>query len=260
MSETTNKSVEKFSIQASKKSPQDEVESARILLREGLIEEAKKTLFRVLVQRPEFPPALVLLQEIETLELREIYRDSKKPSRIEVREDAEEVIEALERDLSLRIDDEGLCNEFWIASVAEEPPGPDAGLDARGRFDLGIAFFEMGCFSDALRELTRAEKKIRIEQTFLGDMGVAIAALRAQCLIELDRAFEAKAYLEPILLEPDLGHENKMSLYYAMGLSEQTLGHDSVAAGWFQKIAETDLEFRDVATRLGNLLRQKQSR
>lgn len=256
MSENTNKSTEKFSIQEPKKLPQDEVESARILLREGLLEEAKKTLFRVLVQKQGFPPAVALLQEIEAEELKVIFRDSGIQKKIPAREDPTEILGALERDLGIGHEDNVICNEFWIASTQEGMPG----LDAQERFDLGIAFFEMGCFSDALRELTRAEKKIRIEQTFLGDLGIAVAALRAQCLIELDRAFEAKAYLEPILVEPDLSHENKLNLYYVIGLSEQKLDHPQVAAGWFQKIADTDLDFKDVSTRLGNLLRPKKSK
>ncbi len=256
MSENTNKSVESFSIQASKKAPQDEVESARILLREGLLEEAKKTLFRVLVLKPDFAPAQRLLQDIEAEELKLIFRDSKPRANPPVREDTGLVLEALERDLGFQVEESVLCNEFWIATTQEGAPG----LDARERFDLGIAFFEMGCFSDALRELIRSEKKIRMDQTFLGDLGVAVAALRAQCMIELDRAFEAKAYLEPILLEPDLSHENKLNLYYVMGLSEQKLEHPTVAAAWFQKIADTDLDFKDVSTRLANLLRQKKTK
>jgi len=245
---------EKFDLAEPKASPEEDVESARILMREGLIEEAKKILYRVQARQPDLRKAHELLKEIETLELKDLFREApvSRPKPPKPIEDVDALIESLDRDLGLGLD-EGSAptdpqKEIWKTN---EDPRKD--LDSKARFDLGVAFFEMGCYSDALRELRRAEKKIRIEESFLGELGVATVSLVARCLIHLERAFEAKAYLEPVLTEPDLRHEDKLALYYAMGLIEQKLGHAKRARGWFQKISETDSDFKDVQIRLRQL-------
>ena len=138
-------------------------------------------------------------------------------------------------------------NELW--NVNESP------TTAVGLFDLAVAFYEMGCFGDALRELRRAEKKIRIEESFLGELGVSVVALYAQTLVKLNQPFNAKIYLEPILLEPDLPHEQKIILYYTMGLTAQALEEKSNAKGWFQKVVASDPDFKDVQQRIRLLIK-----
>ena len=81
---------------------------------------------------------------------------------------------------------------------------------------------------DTIRELKRAEKKIRIEESFLGELGISAVALHADALVKLGHSFQAKIYLEPILVEPDLLHEQKIILYYTMGLAEQALEDKSL--------------------------------
>jgi len=229
---------------------QDELESAKILIQENLYEEAKHVLFRLLTRTPDTQSfdnrrARELLKKIEEIEMKELF---SKPSRSKANataEDSDAVISNLENDLQLGSNVESrllMEDEQW--KVDESP------TNARELFDLSIAFFEMGCFSDALRELHRAEKKIRIEDSFLGELGVSIVALTGQTLVQLGQAFNAKIYLEPILMEPDLPHEQKIILYYTMGLIEQALGEKRPAKGWFQKVVETDPDFRDVQQRI----------
>lgn len=239
-----------FSLVETRLLPEDEVESARILLREGLVEESKRTLYRILTRKPDYRPAIDLLKQIETLELKELFREDGSGSshkRLTAIEDVDALIDSLDRDLGLGLKTESESNqkELWNASAVD--------LDSKARFDLGVAFYEMGCYADALRELHRAEKKIRIEESFLGETGLASVSLIAQCLVSLDRAFEAKAYLEPILIEPDLKHEDKLGLYYVMGLAEQALGQPKNALGWYQKINHSDPEFRDVQIKIRQL-------
>ena len=220
-------------------------------MNEGLLDEAKKTLFRVLAHHPEFRPAQVLSKQLEDLEFKEVFKPLRHPEPKTVFEDSHRVIEELERDLGLELESrtQASLQEQWVA----QPASVGAALTAVELYDLGIAFYEMGCYSDALRELNRAEKKIRIQETFLGDLGVAVVALSAQCLIHLGRAFEAKAYLEPIMIEPDLKHEDKLPLYYASGWAEQELGNEKSALNWFKRVAETDDEFKDVNARIAQL-------
>jgi tetratricopeptide (TPR) repeat protein len=251
---------EKFEVGVPKAQPEDEVESARILIREGLVEEAKKLLFRILAHQPSFQSAQELLKKIKELELKALFDEG--PASLDRRkrppiEDIEELIASLDRDLGLNLN--GDQNSETQGEIWNTVKHSHEELNAQTYFDLGVAFSEMGCYPDALRELARAEKKIRIEESFLGEIGVSVVSLSAQCLIQQGRAFEAKVYLEPILTEPDLKHEDKLGLYYVMGLCEQALGNQRGALGWYQKISESDPDFRDVQIKLRQLLANRKT-
>ena len=253
MSENTNK---KFDLEVTRPHDLDEVESARILFQEGLFEEAKKKLFRILSHKPGYPPAKKLLTQIEDVEMKDLFvegRPSRSRGKTPKPENPDQVIEALERDLGLGSSSLGQGEEErWSAvSVKKEKFTPQEHLD------LGIAFIEMECYADALRELLRAEKQIRIEQTFLGEVGVTVVSLIAQCMIPLGRAFEAKSYLEPVLIEPDLKHEDKLCLYYAMAMVELALDSKESALGWFKQVAHIDPDFRDAQMQIRLLIHKK---
>ena len=248
MSENTNENPKKkFSLEVTRVSSTDEVASAKILFQEGLVEEAKKKLYQVLILAPNFKPATQLLEKIlkqeEQVLLESAPRLSSKSNKTKT-ENPDLVLKRLEEDLGIQI--ENLTSigdhENWISK--DEP------LSAKEYFDLGVAFFEMDCFSDAIRELKKAERKIRKEQTFLGELGVAVVALLAESQIRVGKTYEAKSHLEPILSEPDLKHEEKIILFYLMGLIEEDLGHLQESKSWLQKVVNSDPGFRDAQFRL----------
>ncbi len=228
----------------------DELESAKILIQENLFEEAKHVLFRLLTrindpQSLSHRRARELLTKIEAIELNQLMSETSHTKTQKKLEDPTLLITQLEKDLQLYSFDEDAAlfeKEQW--NVEETP------VTAKGLIDLAVAFYEMGCYGDALRELRRAEKKIRIEESFLGELGVSVVALQAQALVKLGYAFKAKIYLEPIVMEPDLLHEQKIVLYYTMGLAEQALEETSTAKAWFQKVVEADPDFKDAQQRI----------
>ncbi len=228
----------------------DELESARILIQENLLEEAKRVLFRLLTRITQtdstaYRRAREMLATIESIEMKALLSIARREKQPPPFDDQTRLIEKLEKDLDLDPVDtleQSFTAEQW--SPAGDP------LSARDLYDLAVAYFEMGCCADAIRELKKAEKKIRMEESFLGELGVSIIALHTQSLIQLDRAFEARIHLEPVLLEPDLPHEQKILLYYLMGLAEQALENKTMAKAWFQKVRESEPGFRDVDTRL----------
>ncbi len=116
--------------------------------------------------------------------------------------------------------------------------------------DLGIAFFEMGCFRDAILELEDALRMIRMGGSELGCAGVAAAALCAEAMVRLGEGFAAKSFLMPVLNEPELRHEEKIPLFYLIGRAEELLGNRNEAKGWFTKVIETDPLYRDAEFRI----------
>jgi tetratricopeptide (TPR) repeat protein len=238
--------VENYSLDVTRTSAIDEVESARILFNEGLIDEAKKRLFRVLTQIPKYEPARKLLAQIDEVELKKLFQHQPTHRRAPPTEDIDAVLATLDRDLGLALEhSEDAAPENWHTEVVGGKI-----LSPRELYDLGIAFHQMGFYTDALRELRRAEKKIRIENSFLDSLGISVVALTAEILTLIGRAYEARAYLEPILTEPDLKHEDKLCLYYEMAIAEDSLHEKARAQSWYQKIMSFDPHFRDVAHRV----------
>jgi tetratricopeptide (TPR) repeat protein len=231
----------------------DDLESARILIQENLLDESKRILFRMLTRISDtnsisYRRAREMLSQIVKIELDELMNKAPRGKRTPRVEDPTRLIHSLEKDLSMEpIDSEMPIMEVEQWSVVGER------LPARELLDLAVAFFEMGCYGDAIRELKKAEKRIRIEETFLGELGVSIVALQAQALIELGQPFDARIYLEPILLESDIPHEQKIILYYSMGLAEQALENKISAKAWLQKVKDTEPNFKDVEQRLRHL-------
>ncbi len=211
---------------------------------------------RVLAHDPHFVLAEKLLKDIQEQELKEIFNFprwvSEKDKKSVPVDDVEQVIAQLTQELG--IGNEGYPAENSKAKFKEVPH-----LPLQEQIDVAIAYFEMDCFSDALRELETVHKRIRIEQSFLGPQGVLVVSLISACLIELNRAYEARAILESVIMETDLAHEDKTILYYQMGCVEQALQKFAPALEWFEKIVAFDPYFKDSRYR-ANLLRSKLSK
>ncbi|NDG84340.1 MAG: hypothetical protein EBX52_04785 [Proteobacteria bacterium] len=235
-----------FSIQERAPTPDEDVDSARILLQEGLLEEAKKLLHKVLIHHPGFVRAVEQLDSVRAEELNLILNRSASVRAPKGRpENPESIIRRLEKDLGVVLLDEAgeldPSRENWVHGHRDSP---------RQAFDLGVAFFEMGCFRDAIIELEDALRSVRITQTELGELGVAAATLCGECLVALGEGFAAKSFLLPIVNEPELGHETKIPLFYMVGRAEELLGNHVEAKTWFKKVIEVDPFFRDAGFRI----------
>lgn len=247
MSENTEeKPNPHFDIQEPKLSAKDEVESAKILVSEGLWDEAKRILHRVLISNPSYARAQSLLKEIQKTELDQILNRSQ-PSGSSGRrlDDPSRVLQRLERDLGIDFS----ANEHGM-DPKQENWFHQTELSSIEGFDLAIAFFEMGCFRDCVRELELALKKVRVQETVLDDHGVAIVALKAEALLLMGEAFDAKVFLAEILIEPEISHESKLPLYYLAGRCEEALGWEGEARAWYLKVIEIDPMFRDANFRI----------
>jgi tetratricopeptide (TPR) repeat protein len=231
------------SLKPEKPTLEDDLESARILFSEGLLEEAKRTLHRMLLVQPNYKRGRDLLDQILKHELEHLYDAAPRAQAKVVVESPDEVIRRLEGDLGLLEGDSVLeaGNENW-------KHGTD--LDARSSLDLGIAFFEMGCYRDAARELQGTLRLVRQSSSELGELGLSAVALYAESLLLLEEAFDAKMLLEPPLSDTGLRHEDKTALYYLMGRVEERLGHRDQAKGWYGKVVQSDPGFRDAEFRM----------
>lgn len=230
------------SLAPEKPSLEDDLESAKILFSEGLLEESKRVLYRMLLHSPQFRKGRELLAQIQKHELEKIHDSHPRTASKSVTEDPDDVIRRLEGDLGINSDSAG-------PDPSLETWAHPSDLDAQSHLDLGIAFFEMGCFRDAERELRAAVRQVLQSSSELGETGLSATALLAESLILLGEAFDAKMLLEAPLSDAGLMHEDKTAIYYLMGRAEEALGHPASAKGWYGKVLQAEPFFRDAEFR-----------
>ena len=253
---------------------EDQMESARILTREGLIDEAKRILRKILIADPHYVVARKALQEIHETELKQIFAPERR--RISVRRktqepmptesEAEELLRTLDRDLQLGIFDQSRSKEpesnHPILSSVEDQEEYARNLEAelksgRGtpfshldRLDLGIAFLEMGLPAVALRQFRAALHSLTPDPMADPEVVLSAKALIAQALIQLGRSFEATLEIQPILRDSEVKATSKVEFLYLMGRAYETQGKDEVARKWFEQVRQIDARYRDVEERL----------
>jgi tetratricopeptide (TPR) repeat protein len=119
--------------------------------------------------------------------------------------------------------------------------------DSATKYDLGIAFQEMGMLDEALEQFRSAlaggDRRREVE--ILNMIGV--------CLGMKGRHGEAiEAYLEA-LRSGSLTPDAAKALQFELGAAHEALGEPGLALGYFQKIAQADPGYRGVAERVSRL-------
>ena len=117
--------------------------------------------------------------------------------------------------------------------------------DFESRYDLGVAFKEMGLLDDAIGEF---QKALRSKTHRLP----AYEAL-GQCFVEQGQFQIAATVLSRALHEPGLDDEKRVGVLYLLAYSCEALQRRGEARSYFQRVYATDINFRDVAARLAAL-------
>ncbi len=117
--------------------------------------------------------------------------------------------------------------------------------DYESRYDLGVAFKEMGLLDDAIAEF---QKALRSKAHRLP----AYEAL-GQCFVEQGRFQIAATVLSRALHEPGLNDEQRIGVLYLLAYSCEALQRWGEARSYFQRVYATDINFRDVAARMAAL-------
>lgn len=117
--------------------------------------------------------------------------------------------------------------------------------DFESRYDLGVAYKEMGLLDDAIGEFQRALRS----QTH------RLAAYEAlgQCFVEQGRFELAATLLARALQDEGSGDEQRIGVLYLLAFSCEARQRFAEARSYFQRVYATDIHFRDVAARLAAL-------
>jgi tetratricopeptide (TPR) repeat protein len=117
--------------------------------------------------------------------------------------------------------------------------------DHEARYDLGIAYKEMGLLEDAIAAFQLAMDAPARRLACLHMMGL--------CALDLGRAADAVAHLEQALSLPDLPSDQRVPLRYDAGRAYAALGDAARARAAFEEVRAADPGFGDVEQELARL-------
>jgi tetratricopeptide (TPR) repeat protein len=226
--------------------------NAKILVGEGLLEDAKRTLRKILKREPGNLTARDRLDEIQKIEIKRLLGNEESPrsSLRRARKNAEAEIDSLaaltelEKEVGLRRDVE---SEFFKTPAERDGfmtmlDDLCQGASAQDRIDLGIGFLEMEFYDIAIRQFETAAKDADLERKARG--------LLATAYLEKGRPFDAMIEIESLIAHQDANPEEKIDYGYLAGKAQETLGHFPAAAHWYRAVYQIDPQYRDTADRL----------
>jgi tetratricopeptide (TPR) repeat protein len=114
--------------------------------------------------------------------------------------------------------------------------------DGEARYDLGVAYYEMGLYNEALAEFEAAARAPGLE--------VRSLEMLASCLLQQGRHSELVELLVPVLAADGHTPRGRLGLQYALGLACEALGDLAQARRHFEEVAQVDSDFKDVQARL----------
>ena len=248
----------------------DIIESAKILMNESLLDDAKKLLHQVLIVAPDHIVARKYLNDIHDEELKQIFGD-RSPSRYQkeenssyLKEDPEQLIRKLDLDLGLGL----FSGSFATAPLSELSLfKDDVELEAYGDriehdlfsapvkdwIDLGIAFLEMDLYPISIRLFSGACRRLTLDSEQNIESALSATSLLALSLIMAGRPYEAASELQPLLMDLDVPNERKAELYYLMGRIYEIMKNAEFAKKFFTQVREIDPAYRDVSSRMKGL-------
>ncbi|RYZ65208.1 MAG: hypothetical protein EOP09_14650, partial [Proteobacteria bacterium] len=185
-------------------SPSDLIANAKILLSEGLFDDAKRLLRKILINDPANAQAPRILEEIQEVEIQKLLQHEEGTSffgRRKADRDLREPLQVLHEladDLHIEIEDHD-DNPFpdgetesqfqsFLATVS-------IGALSRDRLDLGVALMQMQLYDYAVLEFEKVEHDL--------DLQTQAKSLKAFALILGGKPFQALLELDPLIENPE---------------------------------------------------------
>ena len=237
--------------------PPADLEQARVMFREGFLEDAKK-IARAWIRSESssevIHEAQKLLSEIEDSELKQVLRTSGT-SRRKSSQETETVLTTLLSRLQIRPQD--LMSETPFESPEEEI---DFGIrlrkvlppeELKTQLDLLIALREME-FHRAVLVLGRwvHDQAVSKNENILR---VTAKEFLAESWFELGEYVQSRSELESIVMDSDLEESLKINAYFLMGLSFEEEGAIRDAVQWYSRCLVMESDFRDAKDRIRRL-------
>lgn len=234
----------------------DELAEADFFVQNGLFDEAREILQKVLDDVPDSRRANHMLAVANALELGEEppVMGAAAPARPPEDDNAFDLARELDSELGDLGDDLGgipvePTEQVSVDTVlAEFKKGVDkvvAQDDADTHHDLGIAYKEMGLLEDAVGEFQRSSRSPRKEADALYMIGV--------CRMEQGQHKEAGEAFLKAAQSPNATDYQKTAAGYERGVCLQSMGDMAAALDAMRAVAALDATFKDVKQKIAQL-------
>ncbi|PYP93307.1 MAG: hypothetical protein DMG65_01340 [Candidatus Angelobacter sp. Gp1-AA117] len=120
--------------------------------------------------------------------------------------------------------------------------------DPETHYNLGIAFKEMGLLDEAIGELQKVCHAVEGGNAF--SQPIQAYTWLAQCLVDKGVPEAAVRWYEKALNLPGVDHDSRCSIYYDLGSAYESFGDKKAALNNFMEVYSSNIDFRDVATRI----------
>jgi tetratricopeptide (TPR) repeat protein len=120
--------------------------------------------------------------------------------------------------------------------------------DPETHYNLGIAFKEMGLLDEAIGELQKVCHAVDRGAPF--SQPIQALTWLAQCLVDKGAPEAAVRWYQRALQLPGLDSGSRCSIYYDLASAYQASGDDKAALTNFMEVYGSNIDFRDVASRI----------
>jgi len=129
--------------------------------------------------------------------------------------------------------------------LGEEPVEAE---DPETHYNLGIAFKEMGLLDEAIGELQKVCHSVEHGTSF--SQPVQAFTWLAQCLVDKGVPEAAIRWYQKALQLPGLDDGSRCAIYYDLGSAYEASGDRKSALANFMEVYSSNIDFRDVASRI----------
>jgi len=245
-----------------------ELEEVDFYLQQGLLDEAQEACERLLKYAQGNSSVQQRMEKIQQFRARHAGTEipsesaaegeSQSPSPSEASPEPQAVVDAAlseekgrdeetlqDFDLSLG-DDFDL--ELDVPELADSQRGVETEIgdeDTESAYNLGIAYKEMGLYSDAVEQFDRS-KSDPVRR-------VSSISLQAECYRSMQQYEKAEEVLTEGLGGPDLSMDDRIALYYDTGLLYEECDRHADALASYQVVEDKKPQFRDVGKKVAEL-------
>jgi len=220
--------------------------NAKILIGEGLLDEAKQVLRKILLKDSNHVLALEKIAEIQKLEIKQLLnpeeiknrRNYNRRSRYRDEDsdlDGDAVRKNLERDL-------GITEQSASEQINVDSAEQFSEANPQDRMDIGVAFLEMELFEEALEQFSLAQQDVAFERKAI--------VLSIYSKILAGKAFEALLDLDPLIADESVDSTQRVEYGYLMARALEELGKLDEAHAWYRGVLEIENQYRDSFERL----------
>lgn len=173
-----------------------------------------------------------------------------EPQKVVIQEPEAELVQAPEPEPAVSaptLGIEDIRNEFGLEASDDQE-----NEDYETHYHMAVAYQEMGLMEEAIREYQEAVSLVEVEDGTRRFF--QCSNLLGHCFLLDGKPKHAITWFERALEAKGISAEEYHGLWYELALAHEAAGDDAEAGRYFEKVYAEDVDFRDVADRVRNLV------